>query len=154
MLAVLAIAGAVLYLINSDNSVETENLVIKDSNTGKIIGKWPLAESGEFAIEFIHSVNQSPVRENFVIENGNLRLHSVRFYSYGAGIQTSLDEGQILGRDGDAMIITGYTNSFKELYYIIGTVSDHILYINNEIINLRELAERPGGNVHISILYR
>jgi len=71
-----------------------------------------------------------------------------RFYSFGAGMQTDLEEGQQLTREGDALIITGFTNSFKELRFIVGTVSDHILFIKNERISLRDLC---GKNAHITI---
>jgi hypothetical protein len=104
--------------------------------------------SGEFAIEFIHSVNQSPVRETFKLEGRAIRPVSVRFYSFGAGIQSDLEEGQIMERDGDAMVITGFNRTFAELNYIVGTVSDHLLLVNGETISLRE---RYGKNAHITL---
>ena len=123
-------------------------LEIRDAEAGKVYGRWPLEENGEFAIEFIHSVNQSPVREFFSAENGMIRLKAVRFYSFGAGMQSDLEGGLIMSRDGDAMIISGYNTSFKELNYIVGTVSDHLLFLNNKTISLRELC---GKNAHINI---
>jgi len=150
-LAALAVSGAALYVVHFKDSPKTRILVIRDTVSGKTYGRWPLEEFDEFAIEFIHSVNQSPVRETYRIEDGKLWPESVRFYSFGAGMQSDLEEGQKLSRDGDAMIISGFSSSFKELNYIIGTVSDHILYINNEIISLRELC---GRNAQITMQYR
>ena len=121
---------------------------IRDSVSGKVYGKWSLEEGGEFSIEFIHSVHQSPVRETFRNENGTIRLVKVRFFSFGAGMQSGLEEGQTLTRDGDAMVITGYSVSLKELNYIVGTLWDHMLFINGEAVNLRELC---GRNAHIVI---
>jgi hypothetical protein len=63
-------------------------------------------------------------------------------------MQSDLEEGQTLIQDGDAMIISGFRVSSKELNYIIGTVSDHLLFINGETISLRELC---GKNAHINI---
>jgi len=128
-------------------------LEIRDSETGKVYGRWPLEENGEFSIEFIHSVNQSPVREFYSAENGMIRLNAVRFFSFGAGMKSDLDGGLTFSRDGDAMIISGYTRIFKdnELNYIVGTVSDHLLYINNETVSLRDLC---GRNAHINIHLR
>jgi hypothetical protein len=125
-------------------------LEIRDSETGKVYGRWPLEENGEFSIEFIHSVNQSPVREFFSDENGMIRLRAVRFFSFGAGMKSDLDGGLTFSRDGDAMVISGYTTTFKdnELNYIVGTVSDHLLYISGETISLRQLC---GRNAHINI---
>ena len=123
-------------------------LQIRDTVSGKVYGKWPLEEGGEFAIEFIHSVHQSPVRETFKNEGGTIRLERVRFFAYGAGMQSNLEKGQTLARDGDAMVISGYDVSFRELNYIVGTLWDHMLFINDKTVNLRELC---GKNARITI---
>jgi hypothetical protein len=107
-----------------------------------------MEEGGEFAVEFIHSVNQSPVRDTFGVEGVLIRPRSVRFFSFGAGMQTDLEEGQTLTRDGDAMVISGFKSSFRELNYIVGTVSDHLLFVNGETVSLRDLC---GRNAHITI---
>ena len=153
MLAALVISGAVFYVIyNKDFGRSGEEkktvLVVKDTGTGRVYGKWPLEEDELFAIEFVHSVNQSPVTESFRPENGMIRSVAVRFFSFGAGMQSDLKEGQTLSRDGDAMLISGLNTSFKGLNYIVGTVSDHLLIIRNEPVSLRELC---GRNSHVTI---
>ena len=143
----LVIFGAVFYIVHSCRCFE-QFLEIKDSSTGKVYGKWSIEETGEFAIEFIHSVNNSPVLETFFIEGKKIRLLSVRFFSFGAGMQSDLEKEQILSRDGDALLISGFNNSYKELNYIVGTVSDHLLHINGNVYSLRELC---GKNAQITI---
>ena len=150
ILAALVITGAAFYFVQ----VKAEHhrlLIIRDADSGRIYGKWPLNAAGEFSIEFIHSVHQSPVRETFRAENGMISPVRVRFASFGAGMQSDLEEGQTLIRDGDALVITGFKASYKKLNYIVGTVSDHILFINEKNISLRELC---GRNAHISILMK
>jgi len=151
-LAALVVSGAVFCFIHISacrNSDRTEQvLVVRDSSTGRVYGRWPLGEHEEFAIEFIHSVNQSPIREYFRIENGMIRAFAVWFSSFGAGMESDLGEGQTLSRDGDAMVLSGLNVSFRELNYIVGTISDHFLIINGEPISLRELG---GRNAHITI---
>ena len=146
--AALVISGAVFLSSCLHKSPTQGFLEIRDTASGRVYGKWPLEEAGEFSIEFIHSVNQSPVRETFAIQGDMLRLSSLRFYSFGAGIPSDLEEGQQLSRDGDAMLITGFNTSYRELNYIVGTVSDHLLFINGETISLSWLC---GRNTHISI---
>ena len=151
ILAALVISGAAFYTIRlrgKGGEAEQSLLVIKDQDSGKVYGAWPLEEGEEFAIEFIHSVNKTPVRDFFRNEGGMIHPYATRFYSLGAGMQSVLEEGQTLSRDGDAMVISGFTASFKELYYIIGTVSDHLLIINNEILSLRDLC---GRNAHVTL---
>jgi hypothetical protein len=49
------------------------------------------------------------------------------------------------------MLITGFNITFRELNYIVGTVSDHLLIIGDETLSLGELC---GRNAHITIFYR
>ena len=146
LLAALVISGAVIYVVFIKGGAQV--LEIRDTGSGKIYGKWFLEEDEEFAVEFIHSVNQSPVREFYQAGGGMLRPIAVRFSSFGAGMQSDLEEGQTLSRDGDALVISGFNASFKELNYIVGTVSDHLLIIEGETISLRELC---GRNAHITM---
>jgi hypothetical protein len=146
VLAALVITGAVFYTVHSRS--KNQFLEIRDAVSGKLYGKWPLKETDEFAIEFIHSVHQSPVREMYTIEDKMIQPTAVRFSSFGAGMLSDPEEGQILSRDGDAMLIVGFSSSFKELNYIVGTVSDHLLFINGDTVSLQKLC---GKNAHIII---
>ena len=150
MTAALVFSGAVFFMVNNKNE-SRRILEIRDSVSGRSYGRWHLEEDGEFAIEFIHSVNQSPVRETFVIEEGVIRLKKIRFYSFGAGIPSELEESWIISRDGDAMVISGFNTSFEEINFIVGTVSDHLFFINGETISLRELC---GRNAQITLSFR
>jgi len=153
---ILTLAIFICYMLFVIFSFEKIGVLeIRDTDTGKLLRKWQLNEHDEFAIEFIHSVNKSPVRETFKIENGKFRLMNVRFYSYGAGIQSDLGEGQTLKYEGDVMIISGYNTSFDKLNIITGAESNHILFINNRIILLQELSKNSGKrNTHITMQYR
>ena len=150
LIAALVVSGAAFCSScrSADNGQNGGMLVIRDADSGAVYGKWALDEPGEFAIEFMHSVNQSPVRESFRTEDGLIRPVSVRFSSFGAGMRSDLEEGQILTQNGDYLFISGFTVSFKELFYIIRTVSDHLLLINDYTISLRELC---GKTTHIAI---
>ena len=153
LLAALVIAGAALYVIHfkgweKNSKTEKNVLVIRDAGSGKIYGKWTLEGSEEFAIEFIHSVNQSPVREFYRAEGRMIRPTTVRFSSFGAGMRSDLEDGQTMSREGDALVISGFNASFRELNYIVGTVSDHLLIIKDQSLSLRELC---GRNAHINI---
>ena len=149
IVAALVASGAAFYsIIQKRGLAEVHVLVIRNTDSGRVYGKWALHDAGEFAIEFIHSVNQSPVREFYRIEGGLVRPLAVRFASFGAGMQSDLEDGLILSREGDALLISGFNTAYKELNYIVGTVSDHLLIINDEQFSLQELC---GRNAHITI---
>ena len=130
------------------DSKDSRALEIWGTDSGRLFGRWPLEENEEFAVEFIHSVNQSPVREIFKAKGTEILPQALRFSSFGAGMPSDLDEGQSFSLDGETMVITGYTTSFRELNYIVGTVSDHLLHINGETISLRNLC---GKNAQITL---
>ncbi|MDR2246060.1 MAG: DUF1850 domain-containing protein, partial [Treponema sp.] len=139
-------------------------LTIRDADTGRLYGQWPLwktlpEEAGavqesapQFSVEFVHSVNNSPVRETFAVNrDGGISAVEARFYSFGAGMPSDLEDGLKLSRDGDALVLSGFADAGpgrRELSYIVGTVSDHLLYINGETVSLRNLC---GRNAHIRI---
>jgi len=147
ILAALVSAGAAFYVVH----FKSRALVIADSGSGKVYGRVVLDEPGEFSIEFVHSVNQSPVRETYRAEGKMLRAEAIRFYSFGAGMQSDLEEGQTLSRDGDAMVISGFNVLVRELNYIVGTVSDHLLIVNGEAFSLCELC---GKNAHVKLFLK
>ncbi|GHU17548.1 hypothetical protein FACS1894163_08590 [Spirochaetia bacterium] len=122
-------------------------LVIVETESGRIFWQRKIYRGDEFAVEFIHSVNQTPVRDTFRIEGRNIAPVSTLFYNFGAGMQTDLSEGQQLTRRGDALVISGFTQTFKELNFIVGTVSDHIFFFGEEKISLRDLC---GRNAHLT----
>ena len=142
------IAAAVLMLIITAAAVlirplSSEYLVLYNSDTGlrHITEK---AEDGlMFSVEFVHSVNQTPVKDTYIIENGQIIAYSTTYRSFGAGVQTALQEGQTMTYDENGnMVITGFDITYDPLRYIVGTVSDHILTIDGKEISLRDMCGR------------
>lgn len=122
-------------------------LVLENQDTGKTYTKIELGDDSEFSIGFIHSINKSPLKETYQAKNKKIHPVSISFSSFGAGMQTLVEEGQELSYTSDGqMIITGFNTVLNELNYIVGTVYDHILYVNDEEISLTEIC---GRNAHV-----
>jgi hypothetical protein len=136
---ILAIMASVLIT----NALLSPCLVLRDGDTGKVISFYPVKEGDEFSITFVHSVNNSPVTDIYQIRNGKLYVVRTIYYSFGAGVQTEIEDGQTLdyGPDG-SMIVSGFNIPMDNLSYIVGTVSDHELEIDGQSISLRELCGR------------
>ena len=77
------------------------------------------------------------------IEEEKIYAEETRFADFGAGVETELNEGEILstGKDGE-VVISHIHKEMKHLSYIVGTVSDHILSVNEKEISLRNLCGR------------
>lgn len=124
-------------------------LIVQDAETGRIYMLSRCPDGTEFTVEFIHSVNLSPVIDTFRAENGEIHAVSAKFYAFGAGMPTELNPGESFAFTEDgAMEITGMTTTYDKLSYIVGTVYDYYLTIEDREINLRELC---GRNAHVEI---
>jgi hypothetical protein len=109
----------------------------------------PANEGTEFFIEFIHSVNQSPVREFFEICDGAITLIAVEFTDFGAGMPTEPEGEQIMTRTPDGIRIENFNRSLNQMNIIVGHMTEHFLHITNETISLNELAQ-PGTLMEIT----
>lgn len=141
LLGVLVLLGGILLFRWQD-----KKLVIMDAETKEVYGSWSLKEKDIFSLEFIHSVNQTPVVDEFMVMKKGFKAHRTIYSSFGAGVQTELNEGEMLSYDQNGnMIISGFTQSYEELNLIVGTVSDHILTVGEAKISLRELCGRNAS---------
>lgn len=142
------IAAAVLMIIITAaavliSSLFTDYLVLYNSDTGLRYITEKAEDGLMFSVEFVHSVNQTPVKDTYVIENGQIKAYSTTYRSFGAGVQTALQEGQTMTYDENGnMVITGFDIAYDPLRYIVGTVSDHILCIDGKEISLRDMCGR------------
>lgn len=141
--AALIVAAAVISIFIIKPSYR---LVLSDAGTGERYGAFPLEQGEVFSVEFIHSVNKSPVRDYYEFRDGG-RIYVIQtdYFGFGAGVQTELNPGETLERGPDgAMRIKNIDKYLPNLTYVVGTVSDHVLYINGEEISLRELCGRSS----------
>ena len=124
-------------------TASAEYLVLYNADTGERYIAEKAEEGMMFSVEFIHSVNQTPVKDTYIIENGQIRAYSTTYRSFGAGVQTALQEGQKMTYDENGnMVITGFDITYDPLRYIVGTVSDHILTLDGKEISLRNMCGR------------
>lgn len=122
-------------------------LLLTNQDTGEVYAYWDAAHTAGFEIEFIHSVNLSPVADIYEIIDNKIILTSTRYSSFGAGVPTTLEEGQSLSYDeNNNMIISGYDTEMERVLYVVGTIYDHMLKINGEQLNLTQLC---GKNAHV-----
>ena len=150
-IAVLIIAAAALCFSVGLRDRQEHFLVLTREKTGEEIARYPFSPEDSFPVGFVHSVNKTPVTDRYEIRDGHITVVETTYYSFGAGVQTELNEGESLsyGEDG-AMIISGIEKRTEPLLYVVGTVSDHILTLHGQEISLRDLC---GRNTLIRISY-
>ena len=134
-----AVTAAVFFCFYGSGS-----LILEDVDSGKVYARYRLKNGDIFSIGFIHSVNKSPVTDYYELRKDGIYVIKTVYYGFGAGVQTELGEGEKLeyGEDG-SMIITGFDRKMPDLVYIVGTVSDHTLVLNEkDTVSLRDLCGR------------
>lgn len=137
--AVVLVITAVLFCLNSCED-EGAKLVLCYSENDEVIKTFDVEEGDEFSVEFIHSVNKSPVKEVYVIRDGKIFADRLIYATFGAGMPTEPEEGQTLGYDDNGnMILSGINAEREVVYCVVGTVHDHVLTIGGESISLTEL---------------
>ena len=150
--AIVISTMAFLFLVSctSLKSVENHSLIIYNNEGEKIIS-YPLKTKEYFSIEFIHSVNKSPVVEYYKFDNNNnIYVYKTIYYNFGAGVPTELNRNEVMsyGEDG-SIIIDNIDKKIDNLTYYLSSIYDHILKINDgESISLWEVC---GKNMLISI---
>ena len=146
--AIILIIAATLFM---GLFIPQHYLTVKDRDTGELYARYPMGEGDRFSIEFKHSVNLSPVIDIYEIQDGNIYVEETVYYHFGAGVQTQLNEGETLtyGEDG-AMIVGNIHQNRNDVQYIVGTLYDHILTVDEQQINLRQLC---GKNTKIRFNY-
>lgn len=140
-----AISEAYEPLRNREDAV-SGSLILENPSDKTQYAAYDVTVGDTFSIEFIHSVNKSPVIDYFEIREDGIYGIKTVYYGFGAGVPTDLAEGQELtyGED-DSMIISGFDLKLSSLIYRVGTVSDHILTLEDGTeISLRDLCGRSA----------
>lgn len=127
---------------------EKQRLYLFNDNNNFLLDIYEFDDKKEFSIQFIHSVNNSPVIDYYTIDdNNNIIITQTTYYDFGAGVQTELNNNEKIkyGNNGE-MTVTNINKIISPLVYIVGTVSHHTMNINNNSIILDE---KYGRNTHI-----
>ena len=66
--AVALLCTALLFIF----VLRPRRLELYNTETGKVYRSFSAPEGTEFAVTFVHSVNQSPVTDVFVVKNGKI----------------------------------------------------------------------------------
>ena len=138
-------AFAVLFFIFAARTDTGRYLHLEDAGSGQLLLRLPVQGEDTFTVSYIHSVNQSPVREIFELSDGRIVLSALEFYTFGAGIPAQLEPGQVLVHlPCGAMRIEGFARETNQpLRYMVGYTSELTLHLRGYETSLASLAE-PG----------
>ena len=125
-------------------------LEIIDYSTKKIIFSRRVLPGDNFSTLYIHSVEKTPVKEIFVIDNQyRIILSETQVSSSGAGLPSQIfDEEQFLLKDGK-FIINNINRILPFIPLMVGENSHNIFFFKEETVELSSLI--GDGIVYIKI---
>jgi len=142
--SIKVVAAIIIFIVAATLLITPHHyLTIRNRDTGELYSRFPLKEGERFSVEFKHSINLSPVIDVYEIVDGSIYVEETVYYHFGAGVQTELNPGETLTYGDDGSMIVGNIHQKRDnVGYIVGTVWDHMLTIDGQKINLRELCGR------------
>lgn len=115
-------------------------LCIESTETDEILRTYALSKGEEFYIEFMHSVNRTPVREYYQLEGNQLMLTRAEYSSFGAGMpEIPEQKGASLRIEKGILHLDGINTLLPVFIYRVGTIANHRLYINGKKIPLNSI---------------
>ncbi len=137
--AVAAVASAAALLFVERTGV---TLRVVDSETGRVLWSLVAATGQRLELRYTHSVERTPIIEEYRAEPDGLWFESMRFYSQGAGLPT---EGYV--REGKAFVLRA-RRKVGVLSVRVSSVAGHQLMVGDQGLDLVALA-RDGAALAI-----
>ncbi|WP_255191196.1 DUF1850 domain-containing protein [Natronobeatus ordinarius] len=132
-------AGAVAVARSSDRT-----LVVADADSGDRLLEQPVDDGETVVLAYTHSVEKTPVRDVYEVDDDALRMVRMEFSSFGAGLPTDdverTDEGFVVHRD----------DRYEQLSVAPRTIAGHELVVGETRYDLVAIAD---DRVTISIAF-
>jgi len=125
--------------------------LIVDYKTDKILYSSSVKPGDKFSITYIHSVNKSPVEDQFELaEDFTILLRKSIFKSFGAGVPSNLNDGDKFEYFDDRIEVSYNSSRINKFILFVGVIADHHFLMNGRDIKLNELSP-PQRSVHFTV---
>lgn len=136
---VLAMALAACASFSSRSEAGRCCLVIRKFPSQMVLGTFPLPEDRHFSLTFIHSVSETPVRDDYQILAGRIVQEAEIFQAHGAGLPSGLDEPDVTGWEHhDGRFVIHMQRPITKLVVRTDRNYHNRLHIDGNEINLNE----------------
>lgn len=142
---VIIIVLLVIFLLPMFNA-----FMIIDVENNNIVYVSAASKITEFYIQFIHSVNKTPVYEYYKISNQQFYLCKTEFYSYGAGMPEFEDYGQRPYIEDGIVHVDNLNIKMESFTIFVGTIANHTINFNNTSLKLSQIV-KPGKSAQFKV---
>lgn len=114
---------------------------VVDYKSDKILYLSAIQPGDKFSITYMHSVNKSPVEDQFYIgDDYSVMLQKTVFKSFGAGVPSNPGDGGDFTFFNDRMEVEYTDNKLGKLLMFVGVIADHHFLMNGKDLKLNELS--------------
>ncbi len=125
--------------------------VVVEKDSGRVLFQAPFREGLVFSIRYTHSVNKSPVIDEFRMErDGTVVLLRTVFFSFGAGIPTEAPPGAVMRTTAEGIEIDGIEQRIAPFLLFVGTEAGHELILAGERVPLASIIP-PQSTVRFTV---
>lgn len=141
-LSLFIIIGIILSLVFFLYPIKT--LQIIDSQTNKYLKSWRIKNGDNFTIEYIHSVEKSPVLENYIVDGKDIILLDTYFQSFGAGLPATTPYS--FEKTEEGFRVYDINEKIDNLIYRVGAAErNHKLILKNREYKFLDFSEHKMG---------
>lgn len=121
-----------------------KTLQATDFQTGNYLKSWRVRNRDTFGIEYIHSVEKSPVLENYIIDGKDIILLDTYFQSFGAGLPATTPYS--FEKTERGFRVYDINEEMEDLVYRVGSAErNHRLIFKNKEYKLLDFSEHKMG---------
>ena len=124
--------------------IPINTLFAKNFKTNEYLSEWKVKDGKTFTIEYIHSVEKSPVTEKYRVKKDKIILLETTFKSFGAGLPaTTIYKFELIE---DGFRIYDINKEHETVIYRTGDViADHELQINGKVYKFLDFSKGRTG---------
>lgn len=113
-------------------------LQVVEARTGEVVLEVPLHAGECFTLEYRHSVQLTPVRETFRVQDGRMVLVETEYGTLGVGLPYGA-EGDFELEDGRCFRLSGLDRCFQQVFLWVSEIAAHRLEIRGKEFSLPAL---------------
>ena len=136
------LVGIILVLIIFKLTEEKIYIAVETENSTEIVASVDAKKGTPLVINFIHSVQKTPVIEELEFDGENFILLRTKYKSQGVGLPFMESDGKFY-RDGDWFIMDDMNRQFKNLQLRTGVGTKLTVTLNGQEFKLYE--KFPAG---------
>ena len=119
-------------------------LVVEDADTGERLLTTPVDNGETVTLKYTHSVEKSPVHEQYTVRGGEFVMTKAEFHSYGWGFPS---RANVTNRNGT--LVYDPPGRYETIPVMPGTIADHRLVVGGD--RTYDLVALAGGENAVTL---